>query len=256
MSIARSAVYFAYLGEEGTEEAVVRQRFEFMGRQLRWLAGLVEASPHETGVLVAYVAPRTWDADIHRVAAQYAFRIDPASLASDRRNRYEYPGIRAMKTLAEGSAPDHLIFYCHSKGIVELDESKMGMFRLHTEVGLTADIDPLVTDPSLTRAGMFPFRYGWCWYNFFWIKAGYMARLPVAESTDRYYFEEVIGDRGNKEGYKGVLPLIDRVPFEDTGIPVKHWYYPEETTSPTLLATFDRYARMSSPPLTAASNEA
>lgn len=247
MSISRSVVYFAYLGDEYTDGGLVRQRLSFMDRQLQWLCELVEASGHRIDVLVPYVAPRDWDADVDHAVTRHGFRIDPASIRSDRRNRFEYPGFCAMKTLAEESAEDDLIYYCHSKGIGDLDENKMGLFRCHTEVGLTADLDALTSTPGLTRAGLFPFRYGWCWYNFFWIKAGYMAGLTVQESTDRHHFEELIGDRTDRLGYQAVLPLIDRLPFEESGIALKPWYRPEETVSPVLLATYERYAAMKSP---------
>jgi len=244
---ARSIVYFAYLGDEDTESDLASRRLSFVERQFQWLSQLVVASPDKIEVVVAYVAPRSWDAELHRSATRHGFAIDPLSIASDRTNRFEYPGFRAMKALAARSAFDDLIYYCHSKGAAQLDDRKMGLFRLHTEVGLTADLGRLARDPSLTRAGMFPSRYGWCWFNFFWIKAGYMAGLTVTESADRHKFEELIGDRGDMHAYRHVLPLIDRVPFEDTGIPAKAWYRPEETKSAVLLATYDRYACLESP---------
>lgn len=247
MSISRSVVYFAYLGEEGTDPGVVRQRLPFMDRQLRWLSDLIEASPDPIEVLVAYVAPRAWDAEVHGAITRYRFRIDPASVQSDRSNRFEYPGFLAMRTLAEGLAPHDLIYYCHSKGIVQLAESKMGLFRLHTEVGLTADLRLLTANPHLTRAGLFPSRRGWCWYNFFWIKADYMAGRTVRESADRYHFEALIGDYDDKEGYRGVLPLTDRLPLEDSGIAIQPWYRPEETASPALFAAYRYYAGLESP---------
>jgi hypothetical protein len=247
MNNSKSVVYFAFLGDEDTNGDVVSQRLAFMDRQLQWLFDLIEMSGDRIEVLVPYVAPRAWDAEVHRAIAGHGFRIDPASIASDRRNRFEYPGFRAMKTLAEQSAPDALIYYCHSKGIVQLSESKMGLFRLHTQVGLTADLDALIAEPSLTRATIFPAKFGWCFYNFFWIKAGYMAGLTVEESADRYHFEALVGDAGDREGYRGVLPLIDRLPFDVTGIAAQSWYRPRDTSSPVLFATYDRYARMKSP---------
>lgn len=243
----RSLVYFAYLGEEGTAEDVVRPRLPFMESQLRWLSDLIAASGRAIDVLVAYVAPRAWDDEVHRAIARHGFRIDPESIAADRRNRFEYPGFRAMKALAERSPPEKLIYYCHSKGIVQLAQGKMGLFRLHTAVGLTADLNAFEADPALTRAGLFPSRWGWCWYNFFWIKAGYMARLPVAESADRYHFESLIGDHADKEGYRGVLPLVDRLPQGDHGIALQPWYRPAETGSPALSKTYARYAALPSP---------
>lgn len=247
MSISRSIVYFGYLGDETTDAGVVRQRLTFMDQQLQWLSDLITMSGDRIEVIVPYVAPRCSDEDVHRAIARHGFRIDPASIRSDRRNRFEYPGFLAVKALAEQSAPEDLIYYCHSKGIVQLAQGKMGLFRLHTEVGLTADLDPLTTNPSLTRAGLFPSRFGWCWYNFFWIKAGYMAGLTVQESEDRYHFEALIGAARDKEGYRAILPLIDRLPFEATGIPARPWYRPEETTSPILEATYRVYAGMTSP---------
>ena len=248
MSVSRSAVYFAYLGDEGTDDTIVRQRLTFMDRQLSWLHDLIEASTNPIELVVPYTAPRRWDAEVARLVGRYGFQIDPAAVLSDRRNSFEYPGFRALKALAEKSEPDHLIYYCHSKGIVQLAESKMGIFRLHTQIGLSAELATLTANPGLSRAGLFPSKFGWCWYNFFWIKAGYMAARTVEESTDRHHFEALIGDRSDKEAYRHVLPLIDCLPFADSGIELKPWYRPEETVSPALLATYDRYVAMQRPP--------
>ena len=247
MSVSRSIVYFAYLGDEATGDEVVRRRLSFMERQLRWLADLIEAAGDRTEVLVSFVAPRRWDTDLHRAVNCHAFQVDPDSIRAVRRNTFEYRGFSAMKALARAADPAALIYYCHSKGIVHLEENKMGLFRLHTQVGLTADLTAMIEDPDLTRAGIFPYKFGWCWYNFFWIKAGRMAGLTVEESADRYHFEALIGDRGDKEGFRGVLPLIDQVPFADTGIAAQPWYRPDETITPTLMNTYDRYAGLASP---------
>lgn len=244
----RSIVYFAYLGDEGSDGGLVRQRLTYMERQLSWLADLLDRADFPAAVLVPYVAPRAWDGEVHRAIARHGFAVDPASVAADRRNTFEYRGFAALKALAQAADPAALLYYCHSKGIVHLEEQKMGLFRLHTQVGLTADLTRLAEDPGLTRAGLFPYRFGWCWYNFFWIKARRMARLPVAESTDRYAFEALIGERGDKEGFRGVLPLIDRVPFAQSGIGVQPWYRPEETTSAVLAETYARYACLAVPP--------
>lgn len=247
MNIRRSVVYFGYLGDGDTDAELVRRRLGFMDSQLQWLSTLIRASGHAIDGLVPYVAPRAWDEEVHGLIRRHGFRVDPASIEADRRNRFEYPGFRAMKTLAAASAPDDLIYYCHSKGIVQLAQGKMGLFRLHTHVGLTADLTRLTADPALTRAGLFPSKWGWCWYNFFWIKAGYMAGLTVEESADRYHFEALIGDQADKEGHRGVLPLIDQLPFAETGIAVQPWYRPVETASPVLDESYQRYARAASP---------
>lgn len=248
MSVARSIVYFAYLGDEGSDGGLVRQRLVYMERQLAWLADLLAGGADPASVLVPYVAPRSWDDDVHRAIERHGFAVDAASVGAERRNTFEYRGFAALKALAEAADPTTLLYYCHSKGIVHLEELKMGLFRLHTRVGLTTDLAALIEDSAITRAGLFPSRFGWCWYNFFWIKAGRMARLPVEESADRYQFEALIGERGDKEGYRGVLPLIDRVPFEHHGIVAQPWYRPADTTTPTLDDSYARYARMASPP--------
>ena len=242
-----SIIYFAYLGDEPTEDDLVRRRLLFMDRQLQWLAELVRQTEPATAILVPYVAPRAWDDEVQRAVSRHGFAVDPASVRADRLNRFEYPGFRAMKELAGRLPPDHLIFYGHSKGIVHLEEAKMGLFRLHSEAVLTADVGEMAGNPSLTRACLFPSRFGWCWYNFFLVKAGYMAGLPVEESADRYHFEALVGDRSDKEGFRGVLPLIGRLPFAETGIAAQPWYRPAETVSPTLLATYARYAEMNHP---------
>jgi hypothetical protein len=247
MSNSRSIVYFAYLGDGDTPDDLVRRRLSFMDRQLRWLADLIAAQPWRIDVLVPYVAPIAFDTEVHDLITRHGFRIDPDSTLPDRRNRFEYPGFRAMKALAAASPPDHLIYYCHSKGIVQLAERKMGLFRLHTEIGLTADLAALQANPALTRACLFSSKFGWCFFNFFWIKAGYMAGLTVAESDDRFHFEALVGDPTDRQGYRGVLPLIDRLSFEDTGLAARHWYRPSETDTPALSATYDLYAGMTSP---------
>jgi hypothetical protein len=247
MTVPMSIVYFAYLGDEGADADTVRRRLTFMERQLGWLSELIGGAAAPVDVLVPYVAPRWSDDDVRRSVERHGFRVDPASIAADRRNTFEYRGFVAMKAMAQTAAPGALIYYCHSKGIVHLEEHKMGLFRFHTETGLTADLTTLIERPGLTRATLFPYRFGWCWYNFFWIKAGYMAGLTVEESADRYQFEALVGDRGDREGYRGVLPLIDRVPFEQTGIAAQPWYRPLDTTTPTLAQTYDRYAGLKTP---------
>lgn len=246
MRPTRSVVYFAYVGEEGTEAALVQRRLGFMEQQLQWLAAL--AGPQAMPVLVPYVAPRDWDAAVHGLVARYGFAIDPASVAAERHNSFEYPGFRALKALAEASVPDDLLYYCHSKGIVQLSPAKMGLFRLHTHIGLTADLAPLSADPERTKAGLFPSRWGWSWHNFFWIKASEMARRTVTPSADRYQFEALIGDPADAEGYRRVLPLTDRLPPEARGLPLQPWYRAAETSNPQLDATCARYAAMAAPP--------
>lgn len=241
-------VYFGYLGDEATDDAVVEQRLAYMDGQMRWLAQLVARLPDGARVLVPYVAPRRWDEAVHARIAAHGFTVDPLSIENERRNRFEYPGFRALKSLAETLPPDEPIFYCHSKGIAAPGDNKNGLFRLHSHVALAADLDAFRRDPALTRAGLFPSRYGWCWYNIFWIKAGHMARLKVEESEDRYAFEELIGNRAEPQAFRGVLRLIDRLPVEATGIEPKRWYRPPETLSPALLALYQTYAEMDAPP--------
>ena len=247
MGASKSLVYFGYLGDEATADEIVGPRLDFMADQLRWLSALIDQLAEPVERLVAYVAPRSWDDRVHAAIAHHRFAVDPASIRSERRNSFEYAGFRAMKAQAAERPPDDLIYYCHSKGITQLSSSKMGLFRLHSEVGLTADLAALTGDADLTRAGLFPSKWGWCWNNFFWVKAGYMARLAVEESPDRYHYESLIGDPGDKEGYRRVLPLIDRLPFDATGIAAQPWYRPQELNSSILLETCYRYAAMAAP---------
>jgi hypothetical protein len=71
--------------------------------------------------------------------------------------------------------------------------------------------------------------------------------LASAPAEDRYHFEALIGGVRDKEAFKAVLPLIDRLPCEATEIALKPWYRPEETSSPALQETYARYAARTSP---------
>ncbi|WP_420136837.1 hypothetical protein [Sphingomonas sp.] len=243
----RSIVYFAYIGDESTPDEIARGRAAYMESQLQWLSGLIRVAGGRFRVIVPYVAPRRWDAVMHDLVGRYGFQVDPASIAAERVNSFEYRGFCALKALALASDPDHMIYYCHSKGITQLSPSKMGLFRFHTAIGLKADLDPLITGPNLSRATLFPSKFGWCFYNFFWIKSGYMAGLTVIPSADRYSFEALVGDPLDREGYRGVQALIDQVPASETGLVAKPWYRASETSSPELAATYGRYARMPLP---------
>ena len=44
MNIRRSIVYFGYLGDEGTDDEIVRLRLGFMESQLQWLSDLIVMS--------------------------------------------------------------------------------------------------------------------------------------------------------------------------------------------------------------------
>ncbi len=99
-------VYFGYLGDEASDDAVVEQRLAYMDGQMRWLAQLVARLRDGGHVLVPYVAPRRWDEAVHAGIAAHGFAVDQMSVGDERRNRFEYPGFRALKSLAETLPPD------------------------------------------------------------------------------------------------------------------------------------------------------
>jgi hypothetical protein len=57
-----------------------------------------------------------------------------------------------------------------------------------------------------------------------------------------------VGDPTDREGYRGVLPLIGLLPESDRGLPASEWYRASETSSPELTAAYDRYANIAAVP--------
>ena len=111
---------------------------------------------------------------------------------------YEYPGVAHLRELALAGAAEDLYVYLHSKGMYS---GAPGVSRTRQNERLTRallhDSDATAARmmaPEITRSMTFPSYLGWAWFNFFWIKGGYLASCDPVERhpENRYYFESYI----------------------------------------------------------------
>lgn len=230
MTQTKTILYFGFIGASDIDHGVAEARMDYMGQQMHWLA---LKAPDASRLFLTYTAPEWLDGPIASLAKQHGFDVLPELSDTRRRNTFEYPGFLALSDLAAKSEGNDLIFYCHSKGIVELSSTKMGLFKLHTEVCLAADLSMMTA-----KAGLFPSEFGWVWNNIFWAKAWFLQTLTVPESANRYTYEALIGDKAAPRAYETVLQLIDLVGQDVSGIPSQPFYQPHETASAKLI---DRY---------------
>ncbi|MBE9605832.1 hypothetical protein IAI18_13260 [Acetobacteraceae bacterium H6797] len=125
-----------------------------------------------------------------------------------RENRYEFWALHHLWSLAREN-PEGEVAYFHSKSI-----SRGIQRRSKTERTLTRetfrpwrDVLPLLRRGGIAKAGLFPAEEGWVWFNFWWARADYIARLPEPEpSTNRYTFEAWLSGKLSADG---VVPRND-----------------------------------------------
>lgn|GEM_PF-1702585 len=243
----KTLVYFGYIGDEETDDRTINDRLSFMERQLNWIDFHINRYEIDCKLVMTYTAPAAIDSKIDKLAARYHFSVfqqgldDP--LSERRHNRFEMPGFVALEALSRAADDSDLFFYCHSKGIFDLNELKMGVFRLHTSICLLADLDKLASNPAVDRAGLMPSKKGWIWNNFFWVKASVIKGVIVERSEDRYYYEAFIAGRENDLGHTKVLKLIDRVPGGLTDLPERMYYESHQTVSPQLIRAYEHMSK-------------
>ena len=132
-------------------------------------------------------------------------------------NRHEYPGIRRAWDIARkvpaNEKKETYILYFHSKGMINGTGGQMyrgTKYEIRTPENnwLTkVVIEPwrdiigrFKSDPSVNKVGYGGAKEGFCWFNFWWARASYLAGCPRPILTsDRYYYETWLGKRENGE---------------------------------------------------------
>jgi len=122
------------------------------------------------------------------------------------KNMFEYPGIRAIWDLGQriptSEAKHSTILYFHSKGMSKIDEGvriDREQHLFNTVIRPWREIIPkFEEDPSINKICFQTASCGFCWYNFWWVRASYIENLvcPIiigAENTDRFYYEKWLG---------------------------------------------------------------
>jgi hypothetical protein len=106
-------------------------------------------------------------------------------------NQFEYPAIKLIHDLAM-QYPESTFLYFHSKGMTHnLHSRSLREVLLFTKTfeNWRKNIQ-LLNKENKQKAGLFPSKEGWIWYNFWYAKGKYIAQCSEPEITDdRYYYE-------------------------------------------------------------------
>ncbi len=131
-------------------------------------------------------------------------------------NAYEYPGIRKVWELGKENT-QALILYFHARGISRIKLGKFRRNRQFTERGLfkkvigewRENLTWLKYIQSAEKLGINCGGNGWLWFNFWWVRASYVAHLEEPVKTDRrHYYEDWIArdiSNGSAGGYPNSL---------------------------------------------------
>ncbi len=208
----KTIFYYAYVGDSSTSANDIQWRLQYINEQMAFISTLARKNNIYSLFVVATI-PEEHDSALIKIATEHNFCL--YTKLTSRENCYEYPGFAAIRDFAESAHPDHLIYYCHSKGSVNISERARGVFKYHQVININAHItNTLETEKKFLKAGLYPSKTGFLWHNFFWIKAGYLKTKTIKKSSNRYYYESLIED--NEEGHKSVLcTLFIKPPRED-----------------------------------------
>lgn len=148
-----------------------------------------------------------------QIATKNNFCIYTKSIS--RENQFEYPGFAAIKDFADSAHPEHLIYYCHSKGSANRSERSLGIFKYHQVININNSVIARIKQHDIVKAGLYPSKSGFLWHNFFWVKASYLATKKNEVSSERHYYESLIGGDFNDISKKTLGTLFIKPPSED-----------------------------------------
>lgn len=211
----KTIFYYAYLGDSSTSADDLIWRLKYISDQMAFISALAKKNNINSLYTVATI-PKEYDGIFMQIATKYNFCVYTKFIS--RENCFEYPGFAAIKDFAESAHPEHLIYYCHSKGSVNISDRSLGIFKYHQIINISNHVtDMLAAESHFVKAGLYPSRKGFLWHNFFWIKASNLVTKKINKSSDRYYYESLIGT--DDYGYKSVLgTLFMRPPRESFNI--------------------------------------
>lgn len=132
-------------------------------------------------------------------------------------NLFEYPGIRKVWELGRQDG-DAFILYFHARGISRI---KLGRFRRNRQplekrlfrrvIGeWRKNLLWLRAVTSADKVGISQGGNGWIWFNFWWVRASYVAHLEEPVKTERrHYYEDWLG-RYKQSAAGDYLNTLDR----------------------------------------------
>lgn len=219
-------VYNAYLGDVNTTIDVLSERLNYLERQLRWLSKVISESKKEINTFVVATLPEDFDSDLRCILAKYGFSANDPILF--RENSYEFFGLQFCCELANLLNGQDLIFYCHSKGVVNRRANSFDIFKYQTQLNINADLDHIFMRETIAKAGLFPSMNGWLWHNFFWSRASYLASKRLLMKKDRHYFESFMGD--DVYGYTACYSILNDLSLP-SNFRLKEYYLPSDIDS-------------------------
>lgn len=132
-------------------------------------------------------------------------------------NLFEYPGIRKVWELGRENA-DAFLLYFHARGISRI---KLGRFRRNRQplekrlfrrvIGeWRQNLLWLSAIATADKVGISHGGNGWVWFNFWWVRASYVAQLEEPVKTERrHYYEDWLG-RYKQSAAGDYLNTLDR----------------------------------------------
>lgn len=113
-------------------------------------------------------------------------------------NLFEYPGIHRVWEIGQQNNSTYVLYF-HARGISRI---KLGRFRRNRQSVEKRLFRRVIGDwrenllwlsalPTSDKIGLTQGGNGWLWYNFWWAKTAYIARLEEPERTNRrHYYED------------------------------------------------------------------
>ena len=172
-------VYFAYLAPGAWRPVVLEQL-----NALKALALYGSSTIHMSVV--------SNDAELAGLREMLARDYPEITLANVfQENVFEYPGIKTVWEAAQESDPDTIILYFHSKGMTSGEHDARRKLFTWTIENHYYYAKAFENDPRLDIGCLMPHVEGFAYFNFFWVRAGYVkAHCPKPEiSADRYVWE-------------------------------------------------------------------
>ncbi|WP_447515436.1 hypothetical protein [Escherichia coli] len=208
----KTIFYYAYIGDDSTSAEDLMWRLNYIDNQMLFISCLARKNNINSLFTVATL-PKQCDGMFMQIATKNIFCIYTKSIS--RENQFEYPGFAAIKDFADSAHPEHLIYYCHSKGSANRSERSLGIFKYHQVININNSVIARIKQHDIVKAGLYPSKSGFLWHNFFWVKASYLATKKIEVSSGRHYYESLIGGDFNDISKKTLGTLFIKPPSED-----------------------------------------
>ncbi len=168
-------VYFLYLVADRWENIFLTQVNNFIELELTQIADFylsVSGAESEVSRL------------LYLVHSRYPW-LSVFNISHD--NLYEFPGIKAVYEVAEDS--DTLILYLHTKGIVSGQSRARELLSKYTVSNYRLHIEAMRADKSIDVSCLIPSRYGFAYFNFFWVRSSYIRNYLTRPQCTKEYMK-------------------------------------------------------------------